>query len=239
MKTLKMSFLAMIMMIAGTITVKAQTADEVIDKYAQAIGGKDNLKKINTMKVEGTMNAQGSEIGIAMTAVHKKAMRQDISLMGMTGYTIVTDKEGWTFMPFAGHTKPEAFTPDQVKEMQSQLDLQHAELLDYKSEGGKLDYLGKDDVEGTQCHKLKLTAKTGAEKTMYFDASNYYLIRETEKVNIDGKEQESVTNLSNYQKQSNGIVFPMSMEAMGGAMTFTKVEFNKTYDDSVFKTSTN
>jgi hypothetical protein len=239
MKTLKLSFLAMVLMIAGTITVKAQTADEVIDKYAAAIGGKDNMKKITSMKIEGTMNAQGTEIGIAMTALHKKAVRQDISLPGMTGYSIMTTTEGWMFFPWMGHTKAEALTADQIKEMQSQLDLQHAELLDYKAEGNKVVYIGKDDIEGTQCHKLKLTTKTGTEKTYYFDASNYYLIRETQKVNVDGKEQESVTNLSNYQKQSNGIVFPMSMEAMGGAMTFTKVEFNQTYDDSVFKPSTN
>jgi len=239
MKTLKMSFLAMIVMIAGTITVKAQTADEVIDKYAQAIGGKDAWKKISSMKMEGSMSAQGQEIGVTVTWVHNKAMRTDISIMGMTGYNIITNKDGWMFFPWMGHTKAEALTADQVSKSQEQLDLQNAKLFDYKGQGNKVEYLGKDDIEGTACHKVKVTMKSGTEKTLFFDASNYYLIRETQKVTVDGKEQEAVSSLSNYQKQSNGLVVPMSMDQGMGETKITSVEFNKTFEDAVFKPTTN
>jgi hypothetical protein len=235
MKTLKLTILAVAMLFAGTITVKAQTADEVIDKYAAAIGGKENWKKVNSMKMEGTMSAQGAEIAIAVTAVHRKAQRVDITFGGMSGYNIITNTAGWTFMPFAGQTKPEAMTPEVVKESQSEMDLRNEDVFDYKGQGCKVEFLGKDDIEGTQCFKIKHVSKTGNEKTMYFDASNYYLVREVQKGKADGKEYESIKNFSNYTKQPEGVVVPMSMEADGGEMTFKTVEINKPIDESIFK----
>jgi hypothetical protein len=39
-------------------SVQAQTVDEVVDKHIEAIGGKDNWKKVNSMKSEAVMNVQ-------------------------------------------------------------------------------------------------------------------------------------------------------------------------------------
>lgn len=234
MKTLKLAVLASVMLLAGTVTVKAQTADEIVEKHLTAIGGKDNWKKINSVKMVGSMNANGMEISLTTVAVNKKATRQDISVAGMSGYSIITNDAGWMYFPWAGQSKAEAMTPDQVKESQDELNIQ-GELVDYKESGCKLEYLGKDDVEGTECHKMKFVSKAGNEKTMFFDASNYYLIREVQKIKADGKEMESITNFSNYQKQPEGVLIPMTIEAQGGEIAFKSVEINKPVDESLFK----
>jgi outer membrane lipoprotein-sorting protein len=137
-------------------------------------------------------------------------------------------------MPFQGQTKPEAMTADDVKDSQDELDVQ-GELVDYKAKGNKIEFLGKDDMEGTPCLKLKLTFKTGKEQTMYFDASNYYLLKTVAKVKANGKEMESVQTFSNYQKLPEGIFMPMVMSADGGEITFKSVEINKPVDDKIFK----
>ena len=234
MKTLKLAVLASAMFLAGPVTVKAQTADEIVEKHLTAIGGKDNWKKINSVKMVGSMNANGMEIGLTSIAVNKKAMRQDIDVAGMNGYSIITSDAGWMYFPWMGQSKAEAMTPDQVKESQDQLNIQ-GELVDYKENGCKVEYLGKDDVEGTECHKMKFTSKEGNEKTMYFDASNYYKIREVQKIKADGKEMENIITFSNYQKQPEGVVIPMTMGTQGGEMAFKSVEINKPVDESLFK----
>ncbi len=137
-------------------------------------------------------------------------------------------------MPFGGQTKPEAIPDETLKQSQDQLDAQGA-LIDYKAKGTTATYLGKDDVEGTDCFKVKLTYKSGKEETMYFDATNYYHIRSVAKVKAEGKEIEITSNYSDFQKLPEGIVYAMSQEGgMTGQMKIKSVEINKPIPDDFF-----
>ena len=233
MKTIRIALVALVVAVAPFKSVKAQTADEIVQKHLAAIGGVDNWKKINSIVMSATSNAQGMEIPITITRVHNKGMKVEFSISGMTGYMIVTDKEGWNFMPFAGQQKPEPLSPEMVKEMQDGFDVQGS-LIDYKAKGHTVTFLGKDDVEGTECFKIKMVTKAGREETMYFDASNYYEIKTVEKVKANGKEEEQVSTFGNFQKQPEGIVLPMSIDQGTGPMTVKSVSINKSIPDNIF-----
>lgn len=215
----------------------AQTADEIVKKHIEAIGGKDNWAKVKSLRMEGVMKAQGAEIKITILQVDKKAMRQDIAVMGMNGYSIMTTTEGWSYMPFQGQTKPEPMTADDVKSAQDGLYLQD-EFITYKELGKKLEYIGKDDVDGTECHKLKMTNKDGQETTFYIDPSNYYTIKQTTKFKANGKEQEGSNFYSNYKKLDEGIVYPMTVSGGYGQTDVVKLEINPKVDESLFKPTT-
>ena len=212
----------------------AQTTDEIIAKHIEAIGGKDNWAKVKSMRTEGTIKAQGAEIKIISTQVDKKASRTDIAVMGMNGYNILTTTEGWNFMPFQGQTKPEPITADDVKAGQDELDLQD-KFLTYKQLGKKIENLGKDDVDGTECFKFKLIDKDGKETTYYIDPSNYFIIKETAKVKANGQEMENSSTYSNYKKNENGVYIAMNISSGYGDMEITKVEINPKIDESIFK----
>ncbi len=234
MKKIRLSVLASAMLVASFFSAKAQTADEIIAKHIEAIGGADNWHKVKSVKMIASTNANGTEIPITITFVQNKGMKVEYTFNGMTGWSIITDKEGWNFSPFSGQTKPEAVPAESLKQSQDQLDIQGA-LIDYKEKGSKVTYLGKDDVEGTECYKVKLTYKTGKEETMYFDVSNYYHIKSLSKMTADGKEVEVASNMGNFQKLPEGIVWPMSMDNGGGPMTIKSVDINKPVPDDIFK----
>ena len=158
----------------------SQTLDEIVAKHIEAIGGKNNWAKLKTIRTESVMKMQGAEIHLTALQVDKKAMRQDISVMGMTGYSIVTTTNGWSYMPWQGQTKPEAMTTDDVKNSQDDLYIQD-EFLTYKDLGKKLEYFDKDDVDGTDCFKMKMTDKDGKETTFYIDPDNYFVIKKLQK----------------------------------------------------------
>src|ERR1035437_4206891 len=130
MKNEKLFFIGLLCSLFS-IAASAQTLDEIVAKHIEAIGGKENWKNVKSMRIESIMKAQGAEIHFTSIQVDKKASRQDISLMGMTGYSIVNNTGGWNYMPWQGHTKPEAMTADDVKNAQDELYIQD-EFINYK-----------------------------------------------------------------------------------------------------------
>ena len=215
---------------------KAQTADEIINKHITAIGGKEAWTKINSMKMEAGISVQGMDIPVIIYQVHNKGQRQEYTVMNMTGYTIISSEGGWSFSPMEGQTKPEPMTADALKAAQDGLDIQ-GDLLDYAAKGHKVEYLGKEDVDGTEAFKIKVVRKSGNEVVYFIDPSNYYIIKVVNKMKVNGQEIEQKVNLSNYQKLPEGIVVPFTMEMPGVAapVAIKKVEVNPTIDPALFK----
>jgi hypothetical protein len=119
----------------------------------------------------------------------------------MTGYQIMTPAGGWNYMPFQGQQKPEPVTEETLKESVDQYDTQGS-LVDYKAKGHSIEYLGKEDVEGTEARKLKLTHKSGKTETMFFDPESYLMIRTITKQKANGqefgKQQMQALRLNHY-----------------------------------------
>ena len=63
MKKIILSLLSILLFSAYSF---GQTADEIIDKNTKAMGGIEKLKSINSVVMEGKVNAQGMEIPIKM-----------------------------------------------------------------------------------------------------------------------------------------------------------------------------
>lgn len=236
MKSLKLALIIFIL-ISATKT-NAQSADEIIDKHLNAIGGKDAWKKVASIKEEALVNVNGTEINIVFFVLQNKGFRQTISFAGMQGYTIYTPTGGWNFYPWQGHQKPEAITPEKIKENEDNVDAQ-GPLIDYKEKGHTVEYLGTDDFEGTECYKIKLTEKGGKIITYYIDPSNYFIIHDVTLTKANGQESQSMSDYSNYQKVPEGLWIAMNVGNPGNVLKIKKVEINPAIDESLFKPSTN
>jgi len=231
MKRILFSFL----LLSASFSVFSQTADEIINKHIEAIGGADAWKKVNSFKMEGVVKIMGgAEASVSQTILHGKGNRQDISFNGMGGYFFVTPTNGWTYMPFQGQQAPEAMTAEAVAESQADLDAQ-GNLIDYAAKGHSVEYIGKDDVEGTEVYKLKVNLKSGKSETMFFDTKSYLLIRSIAIQKADGKEMEVVTNFSNYEKLPEGIIVSKSLGLPFGELNISKITINGAVDEAIFK----
>lgn len=230
---LKTMATALVLSVAAFSSVKAQSLDEIVSKYLDARGGTEKLRSITSMIQKGNLNANGMKIPITLTVVAGKGMRQEYTVNGMTGYSIMTADGGWNYNPFMGQTKAEPMTADELKSNPDALDPTD-DLLDYASKGSTAEYLGKEDVEGSECYKIKLTMKGGKEKTYYISTEDNMLIKTSEKYTADGKEQTNDVMYANY-KEVNGIQFPFSVSAQFGPVDMDTIELNTSVDDSVFK----
>jgi len=180
------------------------------------------------------MQVQGAEVAVTRTVLHGKGSRQDISLMGMNGFSIVTPAQGWNFMPFQGQAAPEAMTAEDLAESQEQLDAQ-GDLIDYAAKGHTVELIGKDEVDGTECYKIKIIKKGGAPETLFIDTKTNYVLRSVSVRKANGQEAEVTTNYSYYEKLPEGIVVPKSITLPFGEMIITKIVINGAIDEAIFK----
>lgn len=215
----------------------AQSAEDVITKHITAMGGKEALSKIKTLKMSGSINAQGMEFPTSQTMVNNQGMRMDFSVMGMDCYVIVTQKEGWMYIPVQpGMDKVTAMPEEQLKQAQSKLNIQNMWLTD-RSAISKAELDGKDTINSIACVRLKVTDKDGFEQIAYFDESTYYLIRTEMNVKAGEEARDISVTFSNFEKQPDGIVIPMkrSDPMMGGEVVYKTVEINKPVPETIFK----
>ncbi len=238
MKIVKLSMLSAMMLIAGFTTVKAQTADEIIQKHIDAIGGTDNWNKITSMKKVGTMTMQGMDLGYTEIIVNAKLYRTDFSVMGMNNYMILTPKEGWAYIPAQGMDKVTPVPAEQLKGAEEKMTTKLFMLAD-KSGIDKSEYVGRDTITNIPCFKVKITGKDGIVQTDYFDAATYYMVRTEMTMKVQDAEQEVAMSFSDFKKQPEGIVIPMTMTSpLGvGDLTIKSVEINKPIADEAYKPS--
>jgi hypothetical protein len=230
-------------LLMGTINLSAQTAEEIVEKHLAAMGG-DALNNLKTMKMEVSLSIQqapGMVILMTMTVVNNKAMRKEVSFFGMTETTCINGDQGWATNPLAGKTDAEPMTADQVKSMKDMTDLA-GPLHNYKAKGYTVEYEGKEDFEGTQVHKLKVTKSPTRTEYILIDPANWYNVKNITGVTVDGMEETSES--VNYDfKAVDGVVMAHTVKqnaAMGGksVMIITSAKYNLPVDEKIFEMPT-
>jgi len=232
MYTLKTA-VTLLLILAATV-LKAQTADEILDKHINAIGGRDSWNKVHSIAMSGTLSVGGQTADFSTTVVDGKGFRQDFSLSGVTGYKIITPTAGWVYLPGSGDENTKTMTPEEVKEGQGQLTVR-GDLLDYKTRGAKVAYMGEEKTEGKECYKLKLTENTGKVEWLYISKDTYYLVSALNHITIMGHEMDVATVYKDYEKQPEGVVIATTISTNGSEIHFATIAINKPVDDGVFK----
>lgn len=221
--------------IFSSVNSIAQTADEIINKHLEARGGADKLRALQSMIMEGSMNQGGTDVGMKFYFQQNKAIKVEFTAAGQSGYNIVTSTEGWLFNPFMGHSAAVVMTAEELKEAQSQLDMQ-GPLLDYKAKGHKVEYLGKESVQGEEFYKIKLTRASGKIVTYYIN-KDYLVTKSVTTALVQGSEQEVTQEYSDYRKTPEGYMVAFKRITSNNEISFDKVEINPKIEDSVFKPS--
>ncbi|MEO7174633.1 MAG: hypothetical protein ABIV51_02335 [Saprospiraceae bacterium] len=218
--------------------MRAQTADDIIEKHLQALGGKAKIAEVKTLLIDGTIPvAPGLDIPFKMSLAFGKGMRMEVEFQGKKQIVALNGDMGWKIDPFSSGLSdpdPEPLPADMVTEMKPQLD-QGGDLYEYKAKGNKVEYVGKEDVEGTECYKLKVTRTDGITIFYLIDTETNYDIKIIQKVKLDDKETESTSLKSDFRPLSNGYIMAFNVNNEGQIIQFTKAEINPIFDAKLFE----
>jgi hypothetical protein len=215
-----------------------QTADEIVDNYINAIGGREVLSKITSLKMHNTMDAMGTPITGTITILNGKGYKMEIDIMGSQMVTCYTDSMGWSINPMGGSGFAESMPPEQYKMGRDNIYVA-GQLEDHAEKGYKLELLGQEAIGTVNAFKLKITNPDSIEGTYYFDPKTHYLLQMVQEADMMGQPMEIVTDFSNYQKTDLGYVLPYTYDInYGGQFQVTSkidsLEFNIPVDPEIF-----
>ena len=203
-------FSASLALAAGSLS--AQTADEIIARYQQAVGGAKRIAAVQTLRRTGKFYAGGGlEVLSTQESKRPNKVRSQITLQGMTMIQAYDGKTGRRVNPFQGKKDAEAMGEDEMKGIIQDAEFDDA-LFDYKQKGNTVQLLGTDEIEGSRVYKLQLTAAdNGDVRTYYIDVDNNVPIKLEVKRTVRGAEQEFEIVYGDY-KDVNGWYMPFAFE---------------------------
>lgn len=233
-----------LLVIAGlalfAVPVSAQTVDEIIARYIKTIGGMEKIEAVKTLRRQGKYVGGGGLEAVILEENKRQGMvRQEFSLQGLTGINAYDGRSGWKVEPWQGKKDPEPLGEEEMKQILEDSDFD-GPLVNYRQKGNKVEFVGMDEVEGTNAFKLKVTLAGGDVRHYYLDTDYYVPIKIEIKRMIRGAEREYETMLGDY-KEVAGWFLPHSVETSARGSqdkqktTYEKIEANVALDDSRFR----
>lgn len=190
----------------------AQSADELVAQNLAARGGAAALDAIESVKFDGMVIFPG-DFQLTYEEVRTKAggVRVDMALQGLTLVQGWDGKTGWRINPFEGRKDAERMSDDEARSMADTGSIR-GPLQKAAMQGSTVTYLGREDFDGTNTYKLKVTEKDGDEFVYLLDPDTMLEVKMVETRKIRGAPQVFEYEFGDYEEIA-GVYFPMSVES--------------------------
>lgn len=213
----------------ASFQVQAQDAslDQIVENYLENIGGADAWKKVESMKMTGSVVTQMGAMDMDMISMKPNLLKLSVDIEGMG--TIVPQafdgETAWMFMPFSGDTDPKKMPEEASEEMKKQPF--EDEFIDYKEKGSTVDLLGTKEVDGTETYEVKLVNKDGVEKFYYFDTENFVPLMQKQTMKTGQMKGMTLeTYMSDYQ-EVDGLMIAHSIEQKASGQSISEINMTK------------
>ena len=207
------------------------TAKSVIDKYFEAIGGKELYSKVKDRVIyfSGTSLGQNISVTIMQKTPHKffqevvaGETHQKKYYDGKNGALILGDNE---------------IDIDGTELESLQIDASMDFLLNPQKYNVKVEFGGKEMCDSVECKKLKMILPSGNIWFQYFDSLTDLRKKETKVIQTPTGNYDQTTYYSNY-KNVDGLNFPFKIKQILGAqitvLNVDSIKINTGLPDSIF-----
>ena len=217
---------------AAMVVPAGLNAQQVIDKYITAIGGKDALLKIQDMTTQMTTEVQGTPVLITRKDKAPNKSMMAITVMGNVMMKKVSDGQKATQTAQGQSKKLEGKEADEML-------VQDALFPELRYAENKVTSIldGAEKVDGKDTFKVKNTTPSGLIWTDFFDAGTGLKLQTMSMQKGPQGEVAQIVSYGDY-KAVNGVMVPHQIKQPMGPMTLImaveKVEVNKGLPDTDF-----
>jgi len=235
---MKRFLIALLLLPALTRQATAQdapTADQVLDKYITALGGKDALLKVNDLTM--SMSSE-TERGVMIITRKQKLPNKFSMVINANGMEVMKQTGDGQKVLMGGMQGSQTLDGPAAQQMTLMNTL--FPELHYAENGVKTTLVGPETVDGKSTYKLSHTTADGSSTwTDNFDTSTGLKVQSVV-TNKSPRGSMTTTTVYDDYKDVSGIKFPMTLNQKSArgtmVMTVDNVKVNKGLKDSDFKT---
>jgi len=183
---------------------EGMTAQNVLEKYIEAIGGKEKLMGVESYSLMAEAEMQGMILNLEVKKTSKNQYMQDVKVMGNSMSKQVVDGDKG-YMVMQGQRKD--LGEDELKKVKEEsAPFPELNLLntDVALEGVEL-------IDGKKAYKIKISD----EKTSFYDIETGLKVQDAVSVEAQGQQVNTTFDYTDY-KEVSGIKFPfLFIQTMG------------------------
>ncbi|WP_339707360.1 insulinase family protein [uncultured Kriegella sp.] len=198
--------------------------NDVLNKYLEAIGGKEKLGGIASYKLLAEAEMQGMKLALEIKKTVKNQFMQEIKVAGNSmSLQVLNGDQG--YMTIQGQRKEMGV--EELKKVKEESAL--FPELNYLDK--ELSLEGIEEIDGKKAYKLKISE----EKSAFYDMETGLKIQEVTNAEMNGQTMTSIISYGDY-KETSGIQFPFTISQTMGPQKFEFVVKEIKVDEGVSDT---
>jgi len=218
----------------ASASVPTLTADQILENYIKAIGGREAWKKLTTRISTGTIDVPAMNLS-GLVVVKEKAPNRSVFTVNFNGSVFQQGFDGtvgWSSDPQNGLREQSG---DELSETKRDSDFYHP--LDLKQMYSKITVTGTDKIDDRDAYVLEASSGDLGTDKIYFDAQNGLVLRIVgQHHTIDGP-STFTEDFSDF-REVDGIKLPYTVHQESPSSTFTikftEIRHNEAIEDTAF-----
>jgi hypothetical protein len=232
MRTPPLALSVAVILLCFPFALHAQDAGSILNQYVKAEGGSRTLAKVQTIALEGAVEAKNGEKASAYTF--------DVKLPNRYYSEMVAGDKSW-IEAFNGKSAWHQNAGGEIGTLVGPEGLQleaaaryyNSRLLNPKKSKLQITLVGTAQVRGKDASQLEVTMPTGVKWQVFFDARSHLIVKES--ANVDGVKQEI---LYDDYRAVDGVQLPHKIELHRGgdiySIDVTRAAVNETIGERIF-----
>jgi len=211
------------------------SADQIIEKYVQAMGGKAAIEKLNSRTTKASfeipaMGASGTVEG------YEKAPNKTLAIITIPGFGVIREgfdgKVAWAEDPTSGMREKSGLELTDVK-----LEAEFHRPIKLKQLFPTMTVKGKEKVGEKEAYVIEAKPAEGSMEKWYFDTQTGLMIRQDAERETPQGKMPTETYLEDY-KEVDGVKIPHSVRLTNPMFTISikteEIKHNVPVDDAKF-----
>ena len=206
------------------------SAEDVIDDYIKAIGGKDALSEVTSIEIKATSNIQGTVLEMYSIKNNQNQSLMEMSAMGMTIAKTVFNK-------YQGYNEVNGQRIPLTEVELEQAIINSALFSELNFDFSLVQLVGTSDVDGEKAYEIKVTDN----KSVFYSVDTGLKLKEVESQEVEGNLIVGETYFKEYE-DVEGILLPKEINQVSasipipGGITFkaTSIKLNVETNESDF-----